>query len=200
MKNIFIFAIACAMFSMACATATITEPSSCEEQSVSFSTPAVPTIPSQFDSVATCSMYSVNIPDVSTTTTVDLSDAISKLNKVADNLSVAVQSVAIDNSNGEFNWVDSVSVGVSTNNLPMIPIANYTAPTGGPGETIQPDVVISAADSIKYLGNGPATLTVVLHAQNATACQAMVLKTMPSTLSSSANLCVSASGTVSKSL
>jgi hypothetical protein len=183
-----------------CASATVSEPNACDTESTSFILPALPTIPAQYASVATCSQYSLNVPPVSANTSVDVSDAIAKLNSVAKNINVGVNSLTIDNTNGEFNWIGSMDIGVSTQDLPMMALATYAAPASGPGTTLDAKVEMSGADVPKYLGSGSATLTITLRAQDVSACQAMVLETLPSSVSTSVKLCVDVSGDFSKSL
>lgn len=192
--------IVAALAIVGCTSATIAEPSACDMQSASFTLPTMPTIPAQYNSVATCSEYHLNVPPASTSTSVDVSDAVSKLNNVANNVSVGVNSFTIDNSDGEFNWVGSVDVQASTQSLPSMTLASYVSPVGGPGPTLNAKVVMSGDNVLKYLGSGPVSLTITLQAQNVSACQAMVLETLPKNVSSSVNLCVSAQGTVNKSL
>lgn len=61
-----------------CVSAKVSEPSACDGQALSFPTPAVPSIPSEYDSTAACSGFSLTIPQVSTTTTLNLSTCQSK--------------------------------------------------------------------------------------------------------------------------
>ncbi len=192
--------ILAALAIVGCTNATISEPSACDTESASFTLPAVPSIPAQYNSVATCSQYHLNIPPVSTATSVDVSDAISKLNNLVSALKVGVDSFTIDNSNGEFNWVGYVDIQASTDTLTPMSLATYTAPAGGPGTTLHANVVMSSDNVLKYLGSGSVNLTITLQAQDVSACQAMALETLPSTVSSNVKLCISAQGTVNKSL
>lgn len=184
----------------ACISANVSEPSACDTQQVSFPAPSIPSVPSSVDC---SSLPSVTIPSESTTTTMDLSDDISKLQSVASNLNVAVTQLIIDNSNGQFDWVGEVDVSVSGNGLPNAPLATYTMPDGGASSELNVQVVMSPANVLTYLSSGPLTMTLTLQGQTVTACQAAsVLNTVTgsSSLNTNVTMCISASGKVTKSL
>ena len=182
---------------VACATATVTEPSACDSQPVSFPTPAIPAV-----NVNCSSLPSVTIPSESTTTQIDLSNTLSKLQSVASNLNVNITNLSIDNTNGEFDWVSGVTVMVSAPNLPMKQLATYTMPDGGATSELTPQVTMSPSDVFNYLSSGPVTLTITLDGQSVTACQAQqaLNAVADGGFNTNVNLCLSASGTVTKTL
>jgi hypothetical protein len=183
-----------------CASATVSEPSACDSQSISFPTPSVPAIPSQYDSPSTCDAFSITIPSVSTTTSVDLSDTLSKLSDVTNKLSVTVTELTLDNSQGLLNWVPNVSVWVSSSTLPMKQLATYTMPKSGMPSQLNFDVVMSGSDVFNYFSSGNVTLTISLGSATVTACDAENLLANSSSLTTNLDLCVAATGSFSKSL
>lgn len=199
-KSVIATTVAATMVLAGCLTVDVADPAICDSQAVSFPAPSVPTIPSQYQGTATCSMYSVTIPSVSTTTTVDLSQSLSKLDNVADQLSITVTELTLDNSHGFFNWAPSVDVQISGKGLPMKELAHYIMPQTGMPSQVSFQVVMSGNDALTYLNNGPATLTISLNSATVTACDAETVLANGSNLSSSVNLCVYAHGSFSKSL
>ncbi len=161
-------ALIVAVTMVGCVSATVTEPSACDSQSVSFPVPSF-TVPS-----TDCStLPSVSIPSESTTTTMDLSDDISKLQNVASNLNVSVTAFNIDNSNHQFDWVGEVDITVQGNGLPSALLAKYMQPSSGAPATLEPQIAMSPADTLKYLSSGGLNVTLTLMGQTVTACQAV---------------------------
>lgn len=184
---------------IACATATVTEPSACQSQAVAFAAPAVPAIPSQYQDSSMCSLFLVNVPAESTTVSLDLSDTVSQLNKVADSLNVNVTSLTIDNSQHLLDWTDQLDIFVQSKDgrLSMMKLAHYAKVMPVPS-SLEVLVVMSGNDMLKYL-SVPLTMTITINGTSVTACQAEALMATGN-INSSINLCVSADGTVSKYL
>lgn len=107
--------------------------------------------------------------------------------------------LSLDNSQGQLDWVSSVSIQASGNGLPTVNLATYTVPSTGASSELNFDVVMSGSQAFTYLSSGPVTLTITLGSSTVSACQALTLVSEAS-LSSDVNLCVSGSGTFSKSL
>jgi hypothetical protein len=186
----------------ACVSAQVDEPSLCDTKSVSWNIPTLPPIPSQDEGVD-CSSFYATVPSTSTSTTFDFSDAVSKIDSVANSLSVVVNQLMIDNTNNDFSWVEAVNVSVSRNNVPNdtpVPLANYTMPDAGAGSELNIDVVMPSSEVLQYLSSGPLTLTVSLvGGNNVSACEVEQLASMTS-IDSTVHMCLSASGSFSKSL
>lgn len=202
MKSFLVAALALSL--SGCASANISEPSACDGQMVSFPAPTVPAIPPQYNNTASCGSYSVNVPSVSTTVNEDLSNTLSKINSVATNLSVNVTELTIDNSMGYFDWVQSLDVQMSGSGLPTAEFANYTVPVTGATSELTIKVVMDPADIANYLSSGPVNLTFILGGTTLNACDAETLISNESSnggqLSGNFDMCISASGSVSKSL
>lgn len=178
------------------ASATVKEPG-CDVQSLSFSIPAVAATP---NCATDPDIDLKSLGSVSTTTSIDLSHDLSKIGSVADNLSVAVTQLVVDNSNGDLSWVAAVDVFASTSVLPQAALATYVVPKGGTvGSALNASVVMDSATAYKYLSSGAVTLTVVLTGGTVSACQAEAIA-MAGSVGSSINMCVDISGKFNKSL
>lgn len=197
-KRISVGLLFAAITMVGCASATVTEPSACDTQSVSFNSP-IPTLPG----VNCSTLPSVSIPEVSKTTQMDLSDTVSKLKDLANNLNVDITSFDIDNSQHQFDWVNELDVTVSSGTLPSALLAKYVRPSTGALADLQPQLVMSADDTLKYLSSGALDVTVTLVSQTMTACQVLAAANAlhnVSTVETSTTMCISASGQVTKSL
>jgi hypothetical protein len=193
--------IAILMTLTGCASATVTEPSACQQKQVSFPVPAIPPVATGVD----ChSLPSVTIPSESTTTVVDLSGSLSKLKDIASNLNVAVTQFVVDNNNDYFDWVGELDVTVEGNGLPSALLAKYTKPSAWSSE-MNVQVVMDSNDVLNYLSSGPLNMTLTLQSQTVDACSAQIQENTwaqnnVSSLQTNATLCTSASGNVSKGL
>lgn len=184
---------------IACVNADISDPSVCSQQPVSF---PLPSLLSQFQTVAVadCAAYpSIAIPAESTTTTLDISQTLSKIDNVASNLNVNITSLTLDNSQGQFDWISGADIYMTGGSgYPMTLLAHYTEEAAS-GTSLEVAVVMPPDQVLRYLSSGSVTLTITLEASTITACQAEALL-QAGALSTNVGLCVSVSGAVSKSL
>jgi hypothetical protein len=180
-----------------CVSATVSEPSLCDTQTVSFG--SIPPEVSQAIQAAQSSGVSiapqqVNLPpqDVS----YDFSSTLKKVSDIANDLQVDITQLVITNT-GDLNWVRSVSVQITGSaedgSTQPAPLATYST-TGQPGSELSVNVQMSGAELLHYLESGTITLDFSLSGE-------VSESNLPSgSLSNTVNLCVSASGKFSKSL
>ena len=170
-----------------CVSATLSDDNVCDMQSIDFGQmPAIPagTLPSV--SVA------VSLPPQSTT--MNLSDSISKISNVADQLQIAITQLVITSAGdggSDLSWVKSVDVQIAGSatdgSTPMMELGSADA-------SMQVQVKMSPDQVLHYLSSGPVTLTVALSGVVDTT-------TIPhGEIINNVNLCVSVSGHFSKSL
>ncbi len=181
-----------------CITGTVSDDSVCIAHPITFNIPAFPTPPA--NSICT-QLPDVSMPPVSTTTTINFASDIDKITDggLAAQLSLAIKSLTIDNSQGDFDWVHSVDISVSSQSLPQADLATYTM-NGTASSELDIAINMSAADVVRYLEDGPNTLTITLSSDTIPACTAQTLATMGGTLNSSIDMCVSASVSFNKKL
>jgi hypothetical protein len=184
-----------ALTTVACITATIADNSVCDTQSVSFAVPTLPTLPAN---IGCEDVPAVSIPTFSTTTTVDFSKDLAKVDDagIVSALTISINKLVLDNSAGDLDWVKSIFVQIQSGSLPTTELASYTS-TGVAVSDINVSVVMPASELITYLKTGPANLTILLSADTVNACEVQKLASM-SAVGSSAELCVSASVSVKK--
>lgn len=154
-----------------CATATVSEPSVCDE----FNLGSLPASP-----------VSVTLPPTSFSHQVDFSGPISKIQSVANNLTTNVSQLTMSN-NGDLNWLSEVDVSIQSGSLPSAPFAVYMA-NGDPGPEVAMQIKMDSPTILQYLSQ-PATLTFTLQGMS---------PTQPVTFTNS--MCVAVSGSFSKSL
>ena len=157
-----------------CATATIDEPDVC--YTVSLGT--VPASP----------VAGVPLPPQTFTTNFDFSDTLNKVGDIASNLSANVSQLTMSN-NGDLQWVSEVDVTIGASGMPSSPFATYTSNGSSPGQSVSMAVHMDQPTLLKYLTQGPITLSFT------------VKGTAPTqTVNFMNTMCVDVSGQVSKSL
>jgi hypothetical protein len=182
-----------------CVQATLSDNSVCNTQPVSFPLPSLPAAPTG----ALClSLPDVSFPPLTTTTTVDFSSDLAKVDDsgIVSQLSVVINQLLIDNPHGELNWVQSVQVMASTDTLPSALLATYTKPDAGASSELNVVVQMPTATVLQYLESGKVLLTITLNADTVSACAAQELATMGSSLNSNVEVCVAASLSINKQL
>lgn len=175
-----------AALSSGCATATVDAPA-CDSQSVSLGT--VPSLPLGVSTSVTLPPAPVSF---------DLSDPLKKVSDVADSVQVSVNSLVIDNSSNDLDWVRSVSATIKGSaqdgSTPEVPFASGQWSTA-PGSSLGLSVSMPSDQVLKYLQSGQVTINIT--ASGDVSSSAVAAGTQ---LSNSVQLCVEAQGSVSKSL
>jgi hypothetical protein len=169
-----------------CVSATVSDSNICDMQSIDFGT--VPSIDGTPPNVS----VTISLPPQSTT--MNLSDSISKIDSVADQLQVAITQLVITSAGdggSDLSWVKSADVQIegsaSDGSTPMMELGSADA-------SMQVQVKMSPDQVLHYLSSGPVTLTVALSGVVDTT-------TIPhGEIINNVNLCVSVSGHFSKSL
>ena len=188
----------------ACVSAKVSEPSVCDTQTVSWNMPNLPSIPTQYQSVLSCSQYSAQVPSASTSVQFNFADSINKVSKVASNLNVNIDRLTINSPNLPLDWVQGVQVWVpgteDSGGNPQL-LATYSMPEGGANDgTLDVKVVMSPDQILNTLESGPVQLNINLMSGTGTACDVEALLNAGSTLNGTVHMCVSASGDFNKSL
>jgi hypothetical protein len=189
-----------AVLTMGCAQGTVSEPSVCDSQSVSWDLTKT-TLPNVVSPLP-CQQVSATLPPFSTTVPFNFSDALNSVSKVASNLHVAINQLMIDNPTADFSWVQNVDVKISRDSIPgdaPVALASYTVPDAGAGSELNINVVMSSDTIFQYLESGKLTLTITLSAATVNGCTVAALINMGK-LNGTVHMCVSASGDVSKTL
>ncbi len=185
-----------------CATASLAE-SACDEQSLSFEIPNISSLPPIVVN-NTPSEFSVTIPPVTKSTSFDFSSTINKINDVATNLNVDIDSLSLNNSNGEFSWVKYVAVTMQSTKLPSVPLAIYNAPAASSNQIdLMPALQASPTEILDYFKSGEVTLTITLGSEAGTVVDNTTYKMLDSLngqIPVTVNVCVGVSAQVSKSL
>jgi hypothetical protein len=217
----------CLLAPIGCLTATVTEPSGCDTQTISFpinqSYAALEQqIPSQAmqylpDGLTTlCSAdasqvppqaaallpASWQLPPQSTTQSFDFSKTLSDVKDVAKQLNVDITQLSLTNPNNELSFVSSVEVFIQSGdddagNGQLL--ASYTAPDAGVPSQVNVQVRLPADQVLSLLEAGPVTLSFILNSNPVTLNNVCQLLNA-GYLNSAATMCVSASGTFSHSL
>ncbi len=157
-----------------CVSATVTEPSLCDTSSLG-NVPASPAA-------------GVVLPPHTFTDTLDLSQSISKVTDVANQLTVDVNQLTVDGN--DMSWVTGMTVSIqgSGDNTPEVLFATFKS-NGTEDTSIPLTVTMDSNTLLSYLESGPVTLSVEV-----TGTAPLQPVTMTNTL------CVMVSGSFSKSL
>jgi hypothetical protein len=183
--------------SVGCISANITEPSACDSDDINFGT-----IPSEVtQALALAQASGVALPSEAVTlppqsVTEDFSGALNDITDITPNVQASITQLLVSN-NGNLNWVRGVNVQITgsdpTDTTPQAPLATYTS-SSVPGGELSVNVVMPGTTLLTYLESGPVTLTFTLNG-------VVTSKTVPSgQLSSTINVCISASASLSKSI
>ncbi len=170
-----------------CATATVDAPV-CDTQSANLGTaPALPSVGVS---------QTVTLPPAPVS--FDLSDPLKKVTDVADSVQVSVNSLTIDNSSHDLDWVRGVQVSITGSATDgSTDAADFASGSwsGPPGTSLSLSVAMSGDKVLHYLQSGQVTLNITASGDASTS--AVPAGTQ---LVNGVNLCVDAQGTVSKSL
>jgi hypothetical protein len=173
-----------------CASATVTEPTVCESQSVAFSFPKLPSVPVSVSG-------SVTIPFVQTSTSLDVSSSFDKVTSVAKNLQVTIQGFDITAPNNELGWVQRSQIWMQkgTDLTTQVTL----------GFLLGDNFILQATGNqmLDYFSSGPVTLTIDLGSPGGTVVDAstlQMLQNLNGQVSASMDICLSVSGSFSKSL
>lgn len=186
-----------------CVNVSISEPSICGSQAVSFPEPAdLSAVCANATVLAATGTSAYTLPPQSATTTFNFSDDLSKIDKVVNDLTLQVNQLLLDNAGNDLGFVSSVEVdmqGTDQVQFPEIVLATYTAPTAGVGSELNFVVNPDTNKVLSYLQGGQVQLTITLNSQPLTFSQACGFFSTGS-LSSNVHLCVATSGKFSKHL
>jgi hypothetical protein len=192
MRTLLALAVALCL-AVGCATGTVAE-SACDSQSVSVPFPSIPSLP-HLPSGA------VEIPELAAPPfNEDLSSTLDKVSKVADSLSLTIQSLTVDNTNHDFDWISNVDAYItgSGTNQPRTLLASYQM--DGVSSVLSVSEVLDPNTLLLYLEAGSVQFDLVFGAATVSAADAKKLEGLGSSLTTTVNLCVLANGSVSKSL
>jgi hypothetical protein len=188
-----LLALCAIVLSVACVSGSVSE-SACSTQSVSVPFPSIPSLP-HLPSGA------VEIPELAAPPfNEDLSSTLDKVSNIADSLSLTIQSLTVDNTNHDFDWVSDVDVYITGtgSGQPKTLLASYQSTGASPvlniNEVLDPDTLLS------YLEAGSVQIELVFGATTVNATQASLLAEHHGSLNTTVNLCVQVSGTISKQL
>jgi hypothetical protein len=184
---------------ISCVSATVTEPSVCDSDSLSFSLSSLPPIPPGFDAGA-YSGLTYTLPAYSQSTSFDFSKTLSKIADVDSNITVGFTTLTLDNPNGQFDWVQLLQVTMQSDTLPIIPLATLQSVTGGTEINLLPSLQTTAATILTYFQSGKVTLTVTLGPTVVDEQTVQLLESLNGQISTNVNVCLSASTQVTKSL
>lgn len=191
-------ALTCVL-AISCVQATLSDSSVCDTQPVSFPLPSLSSVPT---GTLCQSLPDVSLPPLTTTTTVDFSADLAKVDDsgVISQLSVVINRLLIDNSQGDLNWVHSAQVMASTATLPSALLATYTMADAGSPTELNVVVQMPTDTVLQYLESGAVLLTITLNADTVSACTAQTLATMGGNLNTHVEVCVAASLNINKNL
>ena len=161
-----------------CVSATVDEPSVCDTQALTQlpSAPVTATVPG-------------TVP-VSFSQNLDLSGTLSKINKVADSVSINVTQMLLANSSGNMSWLQHVDVNITAQGMQSAVLVQYDLQPGDQNSTsLSLPVKLDNNTLYSYLSQGPVTLTFTLSGSAPTQVPNL-----------SGTMCLSASASVSKSL
>lgn len=188
----FLFAFI-ALALLGCATGSVSE-GVCDTKTVSWSVPNLPTIPVSL-SKSGCGSQTFMVPNVeSAPFTEDFSKTLSDISDVVSTLTVSVDSLTLDNSNGDFNWVSGVTVDIegAVSMTPRTTLATYTMT--GPVSTINLNVVMDSNTLQLYMESGPVQLWVTLDGGTIDCSTLQTLANTNGHLDSKMGLCLTVSG------
>jgi len=180
-----------------CVSATADEPSVCDSKNVVFDLPTLPSVPPNAPSD-----YSATIPSLSTTTTsVDFSTTLNKVSDIADSVQIAVNQLVLSNPNGQFDWVQNLSVSINDGDAgPSVVIATYTASNVSGSAPLTPTLVASNDTIFQYFKAGPVELTITLGSATVNASTLSMLESLNGNIGTTISICMDVNGHVSKSL
>jgi hypothetical protein len=202
MKTIKYAVVAGLLACVGCISATVSDSDVCSSKTVSFTEPTdVSTVCQSTDLVGAAGNASYTLPAQSTTLTEDLSDDLSKIDDVVNDLTLQVNQLALDNA-GQLSFVSSIEIdiqGNDTTKFPLVKLAHYTSPTTGVGSMIDFTLDMPSQAVLQYLTAGPVQLTITMMSAPSTVAQACNAFNQGS-LNTNLNLCVAVSGSFSKKL
>ena len=183
-----------------CVSATVADNNICDSKQITFSVPTLPTLPDAGLPTGLPTTYP--LPSISQTTTFDFSNSLSKIDDVASNLSVAVNLLTVDNSSGEFDWVQSVKIQIEGNTIdtPLATLATYNSADGGASTELNVQVEMSPSIILNYLKNGPVILTFTIASSMVSVDTVRLLEMLNGQIATSVNMCVAVSGSFNKKL
>ena len=184
-----------------CVSAKVSEPSACDSKSMSWEIPNLPPQPAGAQSSLNGQSYT--IPPTSTTQSFDLSSTLSKVMDIASNVHVGINELTLDNSNAQFDWVDSVSVTMTSPPLASMLLADYTVTNRGESIDLLPSLVATPDQVLTYFQNGPVTLTVTLGNMTGTVIDEsslVMLHKLNGKVTAGLDVCISISADFNKSL
>jgi hypothetical protein len=228
MKKIIVILSATLLLIVGCASFTVSENSACDTQAASFPLPelsslgsalpaGVPSYVSDFDAsgydagaylamVPDAGNLAFTLPPFSKSTSFDFSSTLNDITDVTPNITVVLNSLVLDNQQGEFDWLTNVSVTLDSQGLPTLELAEY-APTSLPGATINLATALTPQATpallLTYFENGPVTLTVTVGGTKGTVVNEATVKMLQGLngqLNTNVTTCISASASLSKSL
>jgi hypothetical protein len=191
------------LMGVGCVSVSVSEPSLCDSQPVSFPEPADLSAVCSNSTVLTATGTSAHtLPPQSATTTFDFSSDLSKIDNVVNDLTLQVNQLVLDNTGNNFGFVKFVEVdiqGADQAKFPDIVLATYTAPTAGVGSELNFVVNSDTNRILTYLEGGQVLLTITLTSDALTLSQACGYFSAGD-LSSNVHLCVDVGGKFSKKL
>jgi hypothetical protein len=194
-----------------CMSITATEPSICDGQSMTWAMPTIPAVPTKDITWVNgnCKVVGTGyaipvIPSVTQSITVDLSSGINQVTQNLDSYTINLTELALDNLSvtnfGDWATVNVVG-SMEAKGLPTHTFS-YAVPHGVVTElTFDPGM--TADEIVAYFSSGPVTLSFTLNIKLDDACgaaQYVEAFGKQTALTASADVCVSANGSVSKSL
>jgi hypothetical protein len=184
-----------------CVNANVSVPSACDSQVVSFPVTGLPAVPPGF----TCNSVPIppgeSTPPYSTTQKFDFSGALNQ-NTAGVVVTAQITQLVLNNANGDLSWAPSLEVDITgaTPTTPKVKLATYTAPSAGAGSNIDVTVVLDANTILAYLKSGQVVLTFTIGSAPITSSLLCQLQSLNGSVSTTANVCVSAQASVTKSL
>jgi len=184
-----------------CVNANVSVPSACDSQVVSFPVTGLPAVPPGFTCTSAPIPPGESTPPYSTTQKFDFSGALNQNTSGVD-ITAQITQLVLDNANGDLSWVPSLEVDITgaTPTTPKVKLATYTAPVGGAGSELDVTVVLDGDMVLSYLKSGQVTLTFTIGSAPITSSLLCKLQSLNGTVSTTANMCVSAQASVTKSL
>lgn len=147
-----IFALAASIIAVGCANVTVDEPSICDGKSLT-----------SLPSVSSGDAGGVSLPSVSFTQQLDLSSTLSKINNVADDVSIQVTQMVLDNTSGNMSWVTEVDVDIAANGMQSQRLVHYMAQPGDQSSSsLNLPILLGSGTMYSYLSSGPVLLTFTL--------------------------------------
>lgn len=207
-----LFATLIAAGATGCISGTASDPSICSSQPISWTMPTIPPVPTSDITWVNgnCQLVSGTvyanpvIAPVVQSTTIDLSSGINQVTQNLDSYTITLTELALDDLSvtnfGDWASVDVVAT-MAANGLPTHTFS-YSLPKGVVS-SLAFDPNMTADDIVRYFSSGPVTLTFTFNIKLSDACSAATFTetfVKQKALSANADVCVSASGTVSKSL